>query len=91
METEMSEVSPELRIAHLNVLANGADIIAYKKNKQFAIAVSLFALASIAGLIAYYENQLRQRDMAYKMGLEAERLKWRAIIQNEGVVIKPGL
>jgi hypothetical protein len=60
MEKTLALVTSEDRIAHLNLLATGEDVIKEQRSKYFPAVIVCISLLAITGIVFYYELELRK-------------------------------
>lgn len=60
MEAILKPVTPEIRTAHLDLLANGEKVLKTEKNKHLPLLISCIAAITIGTIIIYYESKLRR-------------------------------
>jgi hypothetical protein len=67
MENAMTPVSYELRIAHLNQLAKGGEIIAKESQGNFSNILAGLLFVGLIIVVIHYENRIQKLEAQSKL------------------------
>jgi hypothetical protein len=60
MEKTLSLVTSQDRIAHLDLLANGKEVIKENRHKYLPTIIVCISLLAITGIVIYYQHELKK-------------------------------